>query len=97
MPAIVVDGLERAFGEVLAVQGIDLQIDVVDRPVYGGLNLAGYVDGASPRFGSCYLELRAAASARATFSHGDSVTEPSVVGTADMRLRMSVIGTPSSV
>jgi len=53
------------------------------RPVYGGLNLAGHVDGASPRFGSCYLVLRAEANRRATFSHGDSVTEPTVVGTAD--------------
>ena len=56
---------------------------VADRPVYGALNLAGYVDGASPRFGSCYLMLRPEVSARATFSHGDSVTEPTVVGTAD--------------
>ena len=53
------------------------------RPVYGGLNLAGHVDGASPRFGSCYLRLSAAVNARATFSHGDSATSPSVVGTAD--------------
>ena len=55
----------------------------VDRPVYGGLNLAGHCDGASPRFGSCFLRLDPAMSARATFSHGDSVTEPTVVGTAD--------------
>jgi hypothetical protein len=53
------------------------------RPVYGALNLAGYPDGASPRFGSCHLVLSPAVSARATFSHGDSVTLPSVVGTAD--------------
>ena len=53
------------------------------RPVYGGLNLAGHPDGASPRFGSCHLRLTAAATRRATFSHGDSVTEPTVVGTAD--------------
>ena len=48
------------------------------RPVYGALNLAGYPDGASPRFGSCHLRLDPAVSARATFSHGDSVTEPAV-------------------
>jgi hypothetical protein len=53
------------------------------RPVYGGLNLAGHLDGASPRFGSCYLVLRPEVTTRATFSHGDSVTEPTVVGTAD--------------
>ncbi|WP_240670015.1 DUF3626 domain-containing protein [Actinoplanes solisilvae] len=52
------------------------------RPVYGGLNLAGYPDGASPRFGSCHLVLDPAVSARATFSLGDSFTEPTVVGTA---------------
>ncbi|MBU2665550.1 DUF3626 domain-containing protein [Actinoplanes bogorensis] len=53
------------------------------RPVYGGLNLAGYPDGASPRFGSCHLVLAPSVLARATFSHGDSFTEPSVFGTAD--------------
>ncbi|MGK5681505.1 DUF3626 domain-containing protein [Actinoplanes sp. URMC 104] len=53
------------------------------RPVYGALNLAGHPDGAAPRFGSCHLVLDVSVSARATFSHGDSVTEPRVVGTAD--------------
>jgi Protein of unknown function (DUF3626) len=52
------------------------------RPVYGALNLAGHPDGASPRFGSCHLVLSPAVSARATFSHGDSFTLPTVVGTA---------------
>lgn len=55
----------------------------VGRPVYGGLNLAGWPDGASPRFGSCHLVLAPHVAARATFSHGDSVTEPAVMGTAD--------------
>ncbi|GLY95101.1 DUF3626 domain-containing protein [Actinoplanes sp. NBRC 103695] len=55
----------------------------VGRPVYGALNLAGHPDGGSPRFGSCHLRLDPVVSARATFSHGDSVTEPAVVGTAD--------------
>jgi len=53
------------------------------RPVYGALNLAGYPDGASPRFGSCHLVLRPGVAGRATFSHGDSVRSPAVVGTAD--------------
>jgi hypothetical protein len=53
------------------------------RPIYGGLNLAGHLDGASPRFGSCHLRLTPAVTRRATFSRGDSVTEPTVVGTAD--------------
>jgi hypothetical protein len=55
----------------------------VGRPVYGALNLAGFADGASPRFGSCHLVLRPSVSWRATFSHGDSVTSPEVMGTAD--------------
>ncbi|GAA0527663.1 DUF3626 domain-containing protein [Paractinoplanes ferrugineus] len=53
------------------------------RPIYGGLNLAGHPDGASPRFGSCHLVLDPGVSRRATFSHGDSVMLPSVVGTAE--------------
>jgi hypothetical protein len=52
------------------------------RPVYGGWNLAGWPDGAAPRFGSCHLVLASHVAQRATFSHGDSVTEPAVVGTA---------------
>ncbi|MCA2214946.1 DUF3626 domain-containing protein [Jidongwangia harbinensis] len=68
---------QRMFGGAYPADGI------VGRPVYGGLNLAGHPDGASPRFGSCHLLLRPEVSRRATFSHGDSVTEPTVVGTVD--------------
>ena len=39
MPAIVVEGLERAFGEVLAVQGIDLQVG--EGEIYGFLGPNG--------------------------------------------------------
>ncbi|MCY1143323.1 DUF3626 domain-containing protein [Actinoplanes sp. Pm04-4] len=52
------------------------------RPIYGALNLAGYPDGASPRFGSSHLVLASHVAERATFSHGDSFTEPTVFGTA---------------
>ncbi len=55
----------------------------VGRPVYGALNLAGHPDGAAPRFGSCHLVLGPQVLPRCTFSLGDSVTEPSGVGTAD--------------
>ncbi|MEV6302061.1 DUF3626 domain-containing protein [Actinoplanes sp. NPDC051861] len=55
--------------------------DHVGRPIYGALNLGGHPDGAAPRFGSCHLVLRPAVASRATFSHGDSHTEPSIVGT----------------
>ena len=39
MPAIVVEGLERSFGEVLAVQGIDLHVD--EGEIYGFLGPNG--------------------------------------------------------
>jgi ABC-2 type transport system ATP-binding protein len=39
VPAIVVEGLERAFGEVLAVQGIDLAVD--EGEIYGFLGPNG--------------------------------------------------------
>src|SRR3954453_22381842 len=39
MPAIVVDGLERAFGDVLAVQGIDLRVEQGE--IYGFLGPNG--------------------------------------------------------
>jgi ABC-2 type transport system ATP-binding protein len=41
MPAIVVTGLERAFGEVLAVQGIDLEVDEGEIYAFLGPNGAG--------------------------------------------------------
>ncbi|MBO3738552.1 DUF3626 domain-containing protein [Actinoplanes sp. NEAU-H7] len=56
--------------------------DSGSRPVYGALNLAGHPDGAAPRFGSCHLELRSHCLDRATFSLGDSHTEPEILGTA---------------
>jgi hypothetical protein len=71
---------QRMFGGAYQRDGVTAE----DRPVYGGLDLAGHTDGAAPRFGSCYLQLHADAVPRATFSHGDSVTEPTVVGTADV-------------
>ncbi len=39
MPAIVVEGLERAFGDVLAVQGVDLEVD--EGEIYGFLGPNG--------------------------------------------------------
>ena len=39
MPAIDVEGLERAFGEVLAVQGVDLE--VAEGEIYGFLGPNG--------------------------------------------------------
>lgn len=56
------------------------------RPRYGGLNLAGYADGACPRFGSCVLVLRPEVMRRCTFSVGDSYVTPDDTGTADAPL-----------
>lgn len=54
-----------------------------DRPKYGGLNVMHHADGACPRFGSCYFELRPEVLARSTFTWGDSHLGPVHVGTAD--------------
>lgn len=55
-----------------------------DRPKYGGLNLMNYVDGASPRFGSCHFRLKPNMLERCTFTFGDSHTGPEVMGTIDV-------------
>lgn len=54
-----------------------------ERPKYGALDLMGYADGASPRFGSCYLVFRDAVSERCTFSWGDSHEGPEHTATCD--------------
>lgn len=54
-----------------------------ERPRYGGLDLLPYPDGACPRFGSTHLRLRPKVLTRCTFTWGDSVTEPTAVGTWD--------------
>lgn len=55
----------------------------LDRPKYGALNALNYLDGASMRFGSCYIELKAQALERCTFCYGDSSDEPEALCTAD--------------
>ncbi len=57
--------------------------DAVDRPKYGALNLFRYLDGASVRFGSCFLVLKPDILHRCTFAYGDSVTNPTTLCTAD--------------
>ncbi|WP_238933387.1 DUF3626 domain-containing protein [Brevibacillus choshinensis] len=54
-----------------------------ERPKYGALNLMNYADGASPRFGSCYIQLRPELLQRCTFTFGDSHTGPEHFGTLD--------------
>jgi hypothetical protein len=55
-----------------------------ERPRYGGLDLVRHPDGPCPRFGSCHLRLRPEVLRRCTFSFGDSVTEPTALGTIDV-------------
>jgi hypothetical protein len=57
------------------------------RPVYGALDHRHRPGGASPRFGSSYLRLRAHTLSRTTFCYPDSHLDPADVGTAD---RMSL-------
>jgi len=58
-------------------------VSPAERPKYGGLNLLDHSDGACPRFGSCHLRLRPEALGRATFSFGDTYTQPKDFGTLD--------------
>jgi hypothetical protein len=55
----------------------------IHRPKYGALNIHHYLDGASPRFGSCYFALNADALDRCTFAFGDSSSNPQALGTRD--------------
>lgn len=64
-----------------AYQTVGVRSD--ERPKYGGLNVMQHPDGASPRFGSSYLELRADVGARATLTWGDSHEGPAIVGTLE--------------
>lgn len=52
-----------------------------ERPKYGALDLMGYSDGASPRFGSCYFRLRQKVCERCSFTNRDSYYSPDVFGT----------------
>ena len=54
-----------------------------ERPKYGALDLMGYADGGSPRFGSCHLVFRESVGERCTFSWGDSHQGPEHTGTLD--------------
>jgi len=55
---------------------------LTDRPKYGGLNIHNYIDGASPRFGSCFFSMKPHIVKRCTFAFGDSNTNPENLGTA---------------
>ena len=57
--------------------------DALERPKYGALNLFRYIDGASPRFGSCFFTLNQGVTNRCTFAYGDSSTNPTALCTSD--------------
>lgn len=54
-----------------------------DRPKYDALNVLSYADGASMRFGSCFIALNTAVTRRCTFCYGDSSDAPKALCTAD--------------
>jgi Protein of unknown function (DUF3626) len=56
-------------------------VDAAHRPKYGALDLMRHADGASPRFGSCYLLLSPEVSKRCTFTYLDSHQLPLERGT----------------
>jgi Protein of unknown function (DUF3626) len=56
--------------------------EIRGRPVYGGLNLLDFTDGACPRFGSCHLRLAPHVRSRSTYSAHDSRALPRDVGIA---------------
>lgn len=55
-----------------------------ERPKYGALNVMNYGDGASPRYGSCYIVLAPEVLNRCTFTFRDSHTGPEPKGTIDV-------------
>ncbi|RNB84664.1 DUF3626 domain-containing protein [Brevibacillus fluminis] len=71
---------QQLFGGAYHASGVE----GVDRPTYGALNVLHYADGASPRFGSCYLILKPHMTSRCTFTFGDSHAGPTRIGTMDV-------------
>jgi hypothetical protein len=57
--------------------------DARRRPKYGALNALYYLDGASARFGSCFLTRKPSVLSRVTFAYGDSSSDPEILCTAD--------------
>lgn len=78
-------GGERDLWETALFGGAyhDPRAPVDERPRYGGLDVMCHADGACPRFGSCYFELRPHMVSSCTFTWGDSYVGPEHVGTID--------------
>jgi hypothetical protein len=56
------------FGGAYQVPGVNDD----ERPKYGGLDVMQHAEGACPRFGSCYFDLRPHMVSRCTFTWGDT-------------------------
>lgn len=67
----------KLFGGAYQLEGTT----AAHRPKYGALDLLHSPDGPAPRFGSCYVRLKPAVSARATFTYLDSYQDPPEKGT----------------
>ncbi|MGG5260949.1 DUF3626 domain-containing protein [Phycicoccus avicenniae] len=78
-----VPGGDRWRWESRLFEGRYDEADAAARPVYGAWNRRDDPYGASPRFGSAYLRLRAEVTERATFCWPDSVYDPRDVGGPD--------------
>jgi hypothetical protein len=76
------EGGDRWRWESRIFEGAYDQAPAEVRPKYGALDLRGDAWGASPRFGSSFLRLRASVVARTTFCFPDSVFEPEDFGVA---------------
>lgn len=76
------DWERRLFGGAYQAPGVAPS----ERPKYGALELIRHADGPWPRFGSCYLVLKPAVSARTTFSFSGSEKDAVMqrVGTIDI-------------
>lgn len=61
--------------------GPGLSMKTSERPKYGALNIFNYIDGASPKYGSCYFELNSLILERCTFLIADSNNEMKIKGT----------------
>jgi len=66
----------KIFGEEIALPSYK-------KPKYGGLNIFNYLDGASPKYGSCYLELTVDIVKRCTFMIADTNGTMNRKGTND--------------
>ena len=72
---------------------LEMPLPANQRPKYGGLNVFNYLDGASPKYGSCYFELNESITSRCTFLIADTQGEMRKKGTRNSfyTLLLSVI------